>query len=315
MKVEVLNSFFLTEKDLLALRKDVDITIHNPVASREEFMRKTEGATGALYDPINLKLKRIDLINSGLEFIMTSTKGIHDVPKDTATFVAHAGGYATDSVAQYTLGAQLWSTNIVSRDVVRERGFFDADPDNRDHDVFMYNTLDEDSVVGIFGYGDIGKRVAERNLAWGVKEVLVFTRTPQEDERVVFTTKEEVLRRSNFLSVNLPLTPETRHIVGKDELDLMREDAMIINTGRGALFDIDALYDKLLLGKLRAVADVVSPEHNLHPILDLPNFVPTPHIASFSEKARQNLAKVAYETILAFANGEIPWNVVNKKAA
>jgi glycerate dehydrogenase len=146
------------------------------------------------------------------------------------------------------------------------------------------------STLGIVGYGAIGKAVARIAEAFGQK-VLAYDVFPQAG----LTDFETLLRESDIITLHLPLTPETKNMIGARELKLMKKDAILINTGRGAGFDVLT----------------VEPPKQGNILLDLrlPNFIVTPHVAWASREAMQILADQLIDNIEAFAAGK-PQNVV-----
>jgi len=165
------------------------------------------------------------------------------------------------------------------------------------------------STIGILGYGAIGKSVGKIAEAFGLK-VLPFDIIAQPG----LTDFETLIRESDIITLHLPLTPETKNMIGARELRMMKNDAILINTGRGGLVDEEALAEALT-GKVIGGAgfDVltVEPPKRGNILLDLrlPNFIVTPHVAWASREAMQILADQLIDNIEAFAAGK-PQNVV-----
>jgi glycerate dehydrogenase len=162
--------------------------------------------------------------------------------------------------------------------------------------------------LGIVGYGELGSNVARVAKAFGM-EVLVSRRpgagTVSDDGRVDF---DEVLRRSDAVSLHCPLTPETRGLIGERELELMKHDAILINTARGGLVDSGALVNALGSGAIAAAAiDVLTTEPPVDgdPILDYQgnNLIVTPHIAWATVEARQNAINEVARNVESFLDG------------
>lgn len=169
------------------------------------------------------------------------------------------------------------------------------------------------STLGIFGEGSIGQGVARLARAFGM-EVLFADHAPPKAPDVQFTAPDEVLRRSDVVSLHLPLTPATRNFIGAAELAKMKPGALLINTGRGGLVDEDALAHALRSGTIAGAGfDVLSvePPGDGNPLLelDLPNFILTPHVAWAGRQAQQALADQAIDNVEAFVRGA-PRNVV-----
>jgi glyoxylate reductase len=119
----------------------------------------------------------------------------------------------------------------------------------------------------------------------------------------------QLLKESDFVSLHVPLTPQTRHLIGAKEIALMKPGVTLVNTARGAIIDQLALYRALKSGKLGGAGlDVTDPEPIARndPLLKLPNVVITPHIGSASYTSRRKMAEVAAENIIAVLKGELP---------
>ena len=163
------------------------------------------------------------------------------------------------------------------------------------------------SRLGIVGYGALGKQVAHLARAFGM-EVCATSRSPIGDSGVIQLELDELLRTSSVVSLHLPLTEQTRHLIGARELGLMRRDALLINTARGGLVDQAALAEALQAGRIGGAGfDVLSKEPPLpdNPLLRLrlPNFILTPHVAWASGGAMQRLADMLVDNIEAWESG------------
>ena len=163
------------------------------------------------------------------------------------------------------------------------------------------------SRLGIVGYGALGKQVAHLARAFGM-EVCATSRSPIGDSGVIQLELDGLLRTSSVVSLHLPLTEQTRHLIGARELGLMRRDALLINTARGGLVDEAALAEALQAGQIAGAGfDVLSKEPPLpdNPLLRLrlPNFILTPHVAWASGGAMQRLADMLVDNIEAWESG------------
>lgn len=168
------------------------------------------------------------------------------------------------------------------------------------------------SRLGIVGYGALGKRVAAIGRAFGM-HVSACTRSPLAEAEVHSLGLDELLASSDVVSLHLPLTQQTRHLIGARELSLMKPGALLINTARGGLVDEAALARALAEGRIAAGFDVLSsePPPADHPLLGLrlPNFILTPHIAWASKGAMQTLADMLVDNLEAFVAGA-PTNIL-----
>lgn len=162
--------------------------------------------------------------------------------------------------------------------------------------------------LGLIGYGTIAKDLEKLATALGMK-VMVAARKghPAGEGRVSF---EQLLKDADVISLHCPLTPDTRHLIGERELALMKDDALLINVGRGGLVDEAALLAALAQKRIGgAGVDVVSqeppaPNNPLMQALQYPNFILTPHVAWASRNAMQRLADQLIDNIEAFVAGK-----------
>ncbi len=165
------------------------------------------------------------------------------------------------------------------------------------------------STVGIVGLGRIGRAVARRLRGFGCRLLYTGPRPVRgaEDLGARFVGLEELLRRSDFVTLHCPLTPRTRRLIDRGALALMKPTAILVNTSRGAVVDPDALFEALAAGRIAGAAlDVTDPEPLPpdHPLLSLPNCLVVPHIGSASVATRTRMAVMAAENLLAGLRGE-----------
>ena len=178
------------------------------------------------------------------------------------------------------------------------------------------------ATLGIIGLGRIGAEVAKRGRGFNMK-VLYYDemRRSEEEERQLgveyVPDLVKLLPRADFISVHVPLLPQTRHLIGAAEFALMKPTAVFINNSRGPVVDQKALYEALKSGQIfSAGLDVteVEPIPPDDPLLTLDNVIITPHIASASFTTRKEMAFMAAENLLAGLRGKTPPNCVNPEA-
>ena len=168
--------------------------------------------------------------------------------------------------------------------------------------------------VGIVGMGRIGKAFARRCLAFGLKVLYTGPKPlPRADEALLnaaFLPLEELLPLSDFLSLHLPLTPESRHLLDRRRIGLMKPGSILINTSRGPIVDEEALADSLLEGRLwGAGLDVFEHEpiqESSRALFDLDNVIMTPHMAATTEQSVLNCCTSVANDIVAVCNGQEP---------
>jgi glyoxylate reductase len=165
--------------------------------------------------------------------------------------------------------------------------------------------------LGVLGFGRIGQAVARRARGFDM-EVLYHDKyrneSAENETGVRYVELDELLRTCDFISVHTPLTPETRHLIGQEELDLMQPAAVLVNSSRGPVVDEAALADALEEGVIFAAGlDVYEEEPEVHPkLLELENVVLAPHIGSASIETRDRMAELAAENLVAILRGEEP---------
>jgi gluconate 2-dehydrogenase len=176
------------------------------------------------------------------------------------------------------------------------------------------------ATLGILGMGRIGQAIARRAAGFEMK-VLYHNRTratPEIERRcnATYATKEELLRQSDFVVLQVPYSPETHHLIGARELKLMKPTAILINSTRGGVVDDAALIAALRTGVIRAAGlDVFENEPRLNPeFLRLDNVVLMPHIGSSTEETRRAMAMTAARNLVAALTGGRPPNLLNPGA-
>jgi len=174
------------------------------------------------------------------------------------------------------------------------------------------------ATIGIVGAGRIGTAVARRAKGFNMK-ILYYDVVPMppEVEKEVGARRvdlETLLKESDFVSIHVPLTKETYHMINEERLRLMKKTAYIINNARGSIIDEKALYKALKEGWIAGAAlDVFEQEPTPvdNPLLKLENVVVAPHIGSASFETRSRMAEMVAENLVAFFQGKVPPNLVN----
>ena len=283
-----------TPANLTAERiKDADIVIVNKTVIGKKEMQTAQN------------LKMIALFATGYNNIDVS------YASERGIAVCNAGSYSTAAVAQHVFAYILKWVSSVSD--------YDADVKNGDwirsrlFSFFSRPTFElQGKTLGIFGFGAIGKQVARIALAFDMK-VIASTRSKKEFDGVEFVSLDELLERSDFLTVHCPLTPETDTLFDANAFSKMKNGSYFINTARGGVMDETALADALNSGKLAGAAiDVLSkePMQSDCPLLYAKNVTLTPHIAWAPIETRQRLLGIVCDNVESFINGS-PKNKVN----
>ncbi|WP_041077224.1 phosphoglycerate dehydrogenase [Thermotoga caldifontis] len=173
--------------------------------------------------------------------------------------------------------------------------------------------------LGIVGFGSIGKEVARRAICLGM-HVLVHDPYVEANALKEFGVEgvelDELLKRSDFVSLHVPLNEKTRHLIDREKLSLMRKTAYLINTARGGVVDENALVEALKRGQIAGAAlDVfdLEPLPPDSPLFDCPNLIMTPHVGAHTYEAILRMNMMAAGSIIDFFNGRVPKHVVNSE--
>ncbi len=278
--------------ETVARAADADIVLTNKVVISREVMEQLP------------KLRYIGVLATGYNVVdiqAASQRGIT---------VTNVPAYSTESVAQMVFAHLLTVTNRTEHYAIANReGRWSRNPDFCYWD-FPHTEL-AGKTFGIVGLGNIGQRVAQIALAFGMK-VKAMSSKPTLPAGIEKVSWEELLATSDILSLHCPLTERTHHLINSDTLRQMKPTAILINTGRGPLVDDKAVALALSEGRLSAFcADVLTeePPSTENPLLKQPNAFITPHIAWASKEARIRLIQVATDNVRAFLDGK-PQNVV-----
>ena len=168
------------------------------------------------------------------------------------------------------------------------------------------------ATMGIIGLGRIGEALVKRAKGFDMK-VLYHNRTrkleKEQELGIHYVELKDLLEQSDYVCLLLPYSPEVHHLIGKEELSLMKNDAILINSGRGGLVDEDALFQALKEGEIWAAGLDVFEQEPVpvdHPLLTLPNVVTLPHIGSASVKTRMRMAHLAADNMINVLKGNEP---------
>ncbi|WP_164000123.1 2-hydroxyacid dehydrogenase [Pyxidicoccus caerfyrddinensis] len=238
-----------------------------------------------------------------------------DVPACTARRipVGHTPGVLTDTTADFAFALLMG----LARRVAEADAFVRAGKWRTWSPTLLLGTDIHGATLGIVGLGAIGAAVARRARGFGMR-VLYVGRHPRPELEAELgarrVDKATLLAESDVVSLHIPLSPETRHWLGRAELAAMKPGALLVNTARGGVVDQEALIEALRAGRLGGAAlDVMDPEPlpTDSPLMTLPNVLLAPHIASASHATRGRMASMAVDNLLAALEGRRPPHCVN----
>jgi len=307
----------LPEEGLKMLEEhDLEIYEGDAPPSKEEIIEGVKGKDAL----ICLLTDKIDaeIMDSSpkLKVIANYAVGIDNIDINEATkrgiFVTNTPGVLTETVADLAWALLMAiARRIIEGDKFMRQGKFKGWAP-----LLMLGGDIYGKTLGIIGAGRIGTAVAKRALGFNMK-ILYYSRKRNEkiekECNAKFVDLETLLRESDFVSLHIPFTKDTYHLIGEKELKLMKPTAYLINTARGKCIDEEALVKALKEGWIRGAAlDVFENEPEVHPELKkLDNVVLTPHIGSASYETRSKMAVMVAENVLAALQGKLPPNCIN----
>lgn len=318
MKLVILDSYHNVSKGLSldGLYSLVDeVTICENI-KQDEIVSKIGDAQMVLLNKLVLTKEIISKCKN-LKYIGLFATGFNNIDisfcKEQGIVVCNVPNYSTNSVSQHTFALILSFFNLVSQ---HNNNVKNGDWSNCGSFCFYDGKIDEltEKTIGIVGFGNIGKRVARIAQVFDM-QVLVYNRTkyPEyENDRLKFVEFEYLLSNSDVVSLHCPLNNNTNLLMKAREFNMMKSNAIFINTARGQLVDelalSNALNNDIIFG---AGLDVCSDEpiKKLSPLLTAKNCIITPHIAWACKKSRSNLIEIIYENISNFLLGHPKNNV------
>ena len=289
--------------------------------SQADLRRELSGAAGAITmvtDPIGQDLFEA---SPGLKVVSNMAVGYDNVDPDVAAaagvWLTNTPGVLHETTADLAFALLMSAARkvVASDRDTRAGGWKTWSPTSfLGHDV-------HGATLGIVGLGEIGSAVARRGHGFGMKLLYTSRSAKPEVEAELGVERRslpELLAESDFISIHTPLNDETAGLMGTEEFRQMKRAGILINTARGGVVDQDALVEALRDGQIGGAAlDVTVPEPLPvdHALLQLPNVVITPHIASASEATRAKMGEMAAENVIAVLRGEVPPNPVNRPAS
>ncbi|HEV2200165.1 MAG TPA: D-glycerate dehydrogenase [Bryobacteraceae bacterium] len=305
---------------LLEAHADVDYVATDEGLTPEELLARTRGKQ-VIVSQITDRLSR-DVISQldGVRIIAQIAVGYDNIDVAAATeagiLVTNTPGVLTDTTADLAFALML----AAGRRIAEGHEFVHAGRWKRWTVDLMIGRDIHHRTLGILGMGRIGQAVARRGIGFSIR-VLYHdqTRLAPELERELnaeFVSMERVLSESDFVSIHVPLSEETRHLIGERELRQMKPEAILVNTSRGPVVDEVALARALREKWITAAGiDVFEREPEVHPdLLACANAVLAPHVGSASVATRMKMATMAAENALAALEGKRPPNLVNPAA-
>ncbi|MFQ6123712.1 MAG: glyoxylate reductase [Candidatus Heimdallarchaeota archaeon] len=320
------NRVFVTRKipekalDLLKERFEVDVWPEEqppPKTTLLEKVKTVDGLLPLLTDPID---RAVLSTSKKLQVVCQMAVGYDNIDVTVATqrgiYVTNTPGVLTETTADYAF-ALLMAT---ARRIVEADKWVRAGHWNVPWGPMMFLGGDiHGKTLGIIGLGRIGTEVARRAIGFEMKVIYNdLVRNPELEQTLGlhYAELQQLLQEADFVSLHVPLTKETHHLIGENEFNLMKKTAYLINTSRGPVIDEDALFRVLSKSKIAGAGldvFVEEPISENNPLLTLENVTLSPHIASASIETRTEMAEMAVTNMIAFFEGRTPPNLVNPK--
>lgn len=309
-RVYVTRQIFPDALDLIEKSAELELWPDDEPPSPEQLMEAMSNVDGAIINVMDRidaplldaapKLRVLSQVAAGLDNI--------DIPEATKRDIMV--GYTPGVLAKSTADLAFALLLAVARRVVEsDKWVREGNWKISHHPMFWLGSEVNGSTLGILGLGGIGLEMAKRGLGFDMK-VLYHSRTRKRDLEKEYGLKyasfKRVLAESDFLSIHVPLTPQTNHFIGEKQLKMMKPSSILVNLSRGPVVDTDALHQALTKGTIAGAGlDVFDPEPvpTDHPILGLDNVVVLPHIGSASNRSRRDMHLLAARNLVAGLNG------------
>src|SRR5690625_2931525 len=311
MKIVILESLGISDESFSRIFKPLtdnghELVVYNDRKTDEESLKKrVKDAEVLVLANMPLSGEVIEAAEK-LKFISVAFTGYDHIDlekcKEKGIQVSNAAGYSTHSVAELTFGliTALLRSIVPLDGVTREGGTKNG-----------YRQTDlNGKTLGVLGTGDIGGAVAKLGLDYGCRVVAYNRSEKQEliDKGVEYKSLDEVLEVSDIVTLHTPLTDETKNLIDKDKLVLMKESSFLINTAVGPIVDNDALAEALHNGTIAGAGldrvDMEPPVPADYPILDAPNTVLVPHIGFATDESMIRRAEITFNNIFKWEKGD-----------
>ena len=313
MRIVMLEPLAVAEETVLELAKPLTDLGHEFVfcgakLTEEEQIERAKGADVFVIANSPLSEKVIEAAPD-LKLISVGFTGVDHVPtlcNEKGILVCNAQGYCTDAVAELTFGLIL----DIYRNILP---CHDRTKEGKTKDGLVGNEL-KGKTIGIVGTGAIGNRVAEIAKVFGCK-LIGYSRTEHADSKAIgieYRPLDELMQTADIITLHTPLTPETKLLINKERIGMMKPNAILVNVARGGVVDSEALAEALNEGKIAGagidVFEVEPPIATDHPLLHSKNTVLTPHVAFATKESMVRRCGMVIDNITAWLDGT-PINV------
>ena len=311
--MKVLIADAINEKGIENLKEVADVVVDTDITPEELADTIHEYNGIVVRSRTKLTKELIDKADN-MQIIARAGVGVDNIDLDAATqkgiMVVNSPESTSVTVAEHTMGLILSMARKIS---IADKSVKEGKWEKKN---FMGVEL-RNKTLGVIGMGRIGSQVVNRCKAFGMDAMAYDPYLPEEVAKqmgVDLTDLDTVLKNSDFITIHVPLTPETKHSISKEQFELMKDTAYIVNCARGGIIDEEALYDALANNKIGGAAlDVYEeePPAKDSKLFELDNIVLTPHIAASTKEAQRDAAIIVADEIIDLAKGNNPKNVLN----
>lgn len=290
-----------------------NVTVYDDTTEKQ-LLERIQGAEIIVTKEMVVSEEMIQRFPESVKLICEAGTGYNNIDIDVARkkgiTVCNIPSYSTERVAHTAI---MMILNLSSAMQVQMKMLACGNHDNFTGNLQVPHVEVNGKTLGIIGAGHIGRKVMQIAQALDMS-ILVYTRTPREDEKGIrYVSLEELLKNSDYISMHCPLTESTKHMINRETLSLMKPSAFVINTSRGALIDeaalIEALENGTIAGAGLDVQETEPPEEN-SPLYTMDNVLLTPHMGWKGLETRQRLVSILADNIKKFMDGT-PINVVS----
>ena len=290
-----------------------DVTVYDDT-TEQQLSERIQGANIIVTKEMPVSAEMIQKFPESVKLICEAGTGYNNIDLEATRkkgiTVCNIPSYSTERVAHTAI---MMILNLSSAMQVQMKMLACGNHDNFTRNLQVPHVEVNGKTLGIIGAGHIGRKVIQIAQALDMN-ILVYTRTPREDEKGIrYVSLEELLRNSDYVSMHCPLTESTKHMINKESLSLMKPSAFIINTSRGALIDEAALIEALENGTIAGAGlDVqeTEPPEEASPLYTMDQILLTPHMGWKGLETRQRLVSILADNIKQFMEGN-PINVVS----
>lgn len=290
-----------------------DVTVYDDT-TEQQLSERIQGADIIVTKEMPVSAEMIQKFPESVKLICEAGTGYNNInleaTRKKGITVCNIPSYSTERVAHTAI---MMILNLSSAMQVQMKMLACGNHDNFTRNLQVPHVEVNGKTLGIIGAGHIGRKVIQIAQALDMN-ILVYTRTPREDEKGIrYVSLEELLKNSDYVSMHCPLTESTKHMINKESLSLMKPSAFIINTSRGALIDEAALIEALENGTIAGAGlDVqeTEPPEEASPLYTMDQILLTPHMGWKGLETRQRLVSILADNIKQFMEGN-PINVVS----